>query len=55
MAEDTFKIAKGKIKTELEEKAENLRFTIEEGYSDQDTLFWAKSICDELNELEKVI
>jgi hypothetical protein len=50
---DTFKITEGKIKTNLETYAEDLRFSIEEGYSDQDIINNAMVVEAEIENLKK--
>lgn len=54
MAKDTFKIAKGKVEFDTE-SVNNLAFALEEGYSDQDVLFWGKVVKDNIEKLEKVL
>jgi hypothetical protein len=50
---DTFKITEGKIKTNLEKYAEDLRFSVEEGYSDQDVMNNAMVVEAEIENLRK--
>ena len=52
---DTYKIADGKVKTDMEKNADELRFAVEEGYSDQDILVLAESVNSELQRLKKVL
>lgn len=51
--EDTFFITEGKIKTDLESRADELRYALEEGYSDQTVLNNAMLVEAEINNLKK--
>jgi len=58
---DTFMITEGKIKTDLEQYADDLRFVLRKGFSDQDVwnaMLIAEAEIEELKEklrLKKVV
>jgi hypothetical protein len=48
---ETFRITNGKIPTELQKMSGDLSWTIEEGYSDQQIMFHAVIVEDEIKKL----